>query len=171
MDFKSKCPHPRANIQIDDTKEEKKRVKKILKLLLLHGDFAENLKVIIKTSVQSANWINDQVSILTTVCYQGAEVRSFAIVSDGTKHDSAYALLSMDFILEHFRKISKCVFPQEITIATGGAACHLKKTLSILRIDLIIKRKKIGFILQPVTVKELVMELVALSSIMLLYII
>ena len=114
------------NIQREAIKEEKGRVKKTLRLLLLHGDFAENWKVILKTAVQRAYCINDQVSILTAVCYQPSEVKSFAIISDDTKHESAHAFLAMNLVFEHFVRTSNCDSAEEVTIVTDGAEAHFK---------------------------------------------
>ena len=84
-----------TNIQRKAIKAEGENAKEDPYHLVLQIDFAENCAVIHNKAVQGNHWVNHQISIFTSVSYQGDSTQSFAVISDDQKHDSAYALLAV----------------------------------------------------------------------------
>lgn len=118
------------NIQRKAIKEEKEMATSNSNHLVLHGDFAENWAVILSSPVQGNHWVNQQVSIFTGICYQGKVTKSFAVISDDTKHDSAHALLAMEKIIDLMKNDSTDSIEQ-ISIVTDGAASHFKNRFQL----------------------------------------
>jgi len=106
------------NIQREAIKKEKEEGKADPTKLIIHVDFAENWSVINNKAVQGNHWVNNQISIFTAVCYQGEITQSFAIVSDDKKHDTAYALLAINKIIDLMKKN---YLVTKVTIISDGA--------------------------------------------------
>lgn len=118
------------DIQRNAIKLEKENAISNFRHLLIQVDFAENWSVIIKHAVQSNHWLNKSVSIFTAVCQIGDQKKSFAIVSDDGKHDTAHALLATEKVIENMIKISNCD-PTDITKISDGAASHFKNRFNL----------------------------------------
>lgn len=130
-------------IQRTEIKNEKEEAKCNLKKLILHFDFAENWKKINKQEIQSAYWKSDQVSIFTAVCYRGKEVRSFAVVCDDTKHDSAHALLATNLIFKSLKAdLPGFDLIDEVTFISDGAPAHFKNRYQFLEFQRSSQKRK-----------------------------
>uniref|UniRef100_UPI002915D096 hypothetical protein n=1 Tax=Escherichia coli TaxID=562 RepID=UPI002915D096 len=109
-------------------KKEKEEGKADPTKLIIHVDFAENWSVINNKAVQGNHWVNNQISIFTAVCYQGEITQSFAIVSDDKKHDTAYALLAINKIIDLMKKN---YLVTKVTIISDGAPSQFKNRFQL----------------------------------------
>lgn len=128
-------------LQQTEIKLEKEKVLLVSNHLILHGDFAENWSVVMKDAIQSYHWTNTQISIFTAVCYIGDLTKSFAIISDDRKHDSAHALFAMNCISKEMAKFCTNKI-DKTTIITDGAAGHFKNRFQLYELGTRFKEMK-----------------------------
>lgn len=85
------------DIQSEKVKSVKEQAKLNSEELVLHGDFAENWKKILKVEIQSEYWTTKQISIFTRLCNCCTETQSFTVVTDDTINDAAHASLAIHY--------------------------------------------------------------------------
>lgn len=108
-------------------KEAKTIVMKSSSQLILHVDFAQNWAVQLQNEIQSAFWRKTHVSIFTAVCYYGQDkTNSYAVVSDDRKHDTSFALMAMNMIVEDLKEKALQNELSKIITVSDGATSQFK---------------------------------------------
>lgn len=103
-------------------RKEKQGVKP--RTVVFHFDFSENWTVVLPDAVQSYHWKKAQITIFTCVMTTSKGARSFGVISDDTRHDSAFAVFALSRI-EEWLDENGPLYCESVYISDGASA-HFK---------------------------------------------